>query len=61
MTRAKKKLTAKQMAIARVAKPRGKITGKDFAMLKKNKKRVTVWCANIVVEVVAVVEANGFS
>ena len=42
MTRAKKKLTAKQMAIARVAKPRGKITGKDFAMLKKNKKRVTV-------------------
>ena len=28
------------MAIARVAKPRGKITGKDFAMLKKNKNRV---------------------
>jgi len=41
-TKAKKKLTAKQMLIARIAKPKNRITGKDFAMLKKNKKRVTV-------------------
>ena len=34
-----KKLTAKQMKIARVAKPRNKITGADFKKLQKRKKR----------------------
>ncbi len=33
-----KKLTAKQMKIARVAKPRNKITGADFKKLKKRKR-----------------------
>ena len=35
----RKKLTAKQMKIARVAKPRNKITGKDVAVLRKGKKK----------------------
>ena len=35
---AKKKLTPKQMQIARVAPPRNKITGADFKNLKKGKK-----------------------
>jgi|TARA_B100000085_G_C18254539_1_gene395439 hypothetical protein len=35
---AKKKLTPKQMQIARVAPPRNKITGADFKKLKKGKK-----------------------
>jgi hypothetical protein len=34
----KKKLTPKQMQIARVAPPRNKITGADFKKLKKGKK-----------------------
>jgi len=34
----KKKLTPKQMKIARVAPPRNKITGADFKGLKKSKK-----------------------
>ena len=33
-----KKLTAKQMKIARVAKPRNKIPGADFKKLKKRKR-----------------------
>ena len=33
-----KKLTAKQMKIASVAKPRNKITGADFKKLKKRKR-----------------------
>ena len=33
-----KKLTAKQMKIARVANPRNKITGADFKKLKKRKR-----------------------
>jgi len=32
------KYTKKQKALARVAKPRTKITGADFAKLKKKKK-----------------------
>lgn len=32
-----KKLTAKQMIIARMAKPFNKITGADFKMLKNKK------------------------
>ena len=35
---AKKKLTPKQMRIARVAPPRNKITGADFKKLRKGKK-----------------------
>jgi hypothetical protein len=35
---AKKKLTPKQMQIARVAPPRNKITGADFKKLKKGKR-----------------------
>ena len=35
---AKKKLTPKQMQIARMAPPRNKITGADFKKLKKGKK-----------------------
>ena len=34
----KKKLTPKQMQIAKVAPPRNKITGADFKGLKKGKK-----------------------
>lgn len=34
-----KKLTPKQMKIARVAPPRNKITQADFIALKKSKKR----------------------
>ena len=34
----KKKLTPKQMQIARVAPPRNKITRADFKKLKKGKK-----------------------
>jgi hypothetical protein len=34
-----KKYSKKQMKIARVAPPRNKITGADFAALKKSKKR----------------------
>jgi hypothetical protein len=33
-----RKLSKKQKALARVAKPRNKITGADFAKLKENKK-----------------------
>jgi hypothetical protein len=35
----KKKLSAGQKRIARVAKPYNKITGADFKALKKRKKR----------------------
>ena len=35
---AKKKLTPKQMQIARVAPPRNKITGADFKKIRKGKK-----------------------
>ena len=35
---AKKKLTPKQIQIARVAPPRNKITGADFKKLRKGKK-----------------------
>ena len=34
-----KKLTSKQMKIARVAEPRNKITGADFRKLKMSKKK----------------------
>lgn len=34
-----KKLTSKQMKIARVAEPRNKITGADFKKLKKKKRK----------------------
>ena len=34
-----KKLSKKQKALARVAKPRNKITGADFKKLKKKKTR----------------------
>ena len=34
-----KKLSPKQKKLARVAKPRNKITGADFKMLKSKKKR----------------------
>ena len=34
-----KKLTRKQMKIARVAEPRNKITGADFRKLKMSKKK----------------------
>jgi len=34
-----KKLTRKQMKIARVAEPRNKITGADFKKLKMSKKK----------------------
>ena len=37
--KAKKKYSKKQMKIARVAEPRDKITGADFAKLRKNKKK----------------------
>ncbi len=37
--RKNKKYSKKQMKIARVAPPRDKITGADFAALKKSKKR----------------------
>jgi hypothetical protein len=33
-----RKLSKKQKVLARVAKPRNKITGADFAKLKENKK-----------------------
>jgi hypothetical protein len=33
-----RKLSKKQKALARVAKPRNKITGADFKKLKENKK-----------------------
>ena len=36
---AKKKLTPKQMQIARVAPPRNKITGADFKKLRMSKKK----------------------
>ena len=36
----KKKYTANQMKIARVAIPRDRITGADFAALKKGRKKV---------------------
>ena len=35
----KKKYTAKQMKIARVAEPRDRITGADFRKLRRGKKR----------------------
>tara|TARA_R100001198_G_C5079941_1_gene121942 strand:+ start:250 stop:381 length:132 start_codon:yes stop_codon:yes gene_type:complete len=35
----KKKYTKKQMKIARVAEPRDRITGADFAKLKKSRKK----------------------
>ena len=35
----KKKYTAKQMKIARVAEPRDRITGADFRKLRMSKKR----------------------
>ena len=35
----RKKYSKKQMKIARVAEPRDRITGADFAKLRKNKKR----------------------
>tara|TARA_R100001509_G_scaffold159007_1_gene124882 strand:- start:309 stop:422 length:114 start_codon:yes stop_codon:yes gene_type:complete len=34
-----KKLSPKQKKIARVAKPRNRITGADFKGLRRNKKR----------------------
>jgi hypothetical protein len=34
-----KKLSTKQMKIARVASPRNKITGADFKKLRKGKKK----------------------
>ena len=34
-----RKLSKKQKALARVAKPRNKITGADFKKLKKKKSR----------------------
>jgi|TARA_R100000458_G_C8017932_1_gene78987 hypothetical protein len=34
-----KKLTSKQMKIARVAEPRNKITGADFRKLRMSKKK----------------------
>ena len=37
----KKKYSAGQMKIARVAPPRDKITGADFAKLRKNGKKKT--------------------
>ena len=33
------KYSPKQKRLAKIAKPRDKITGADFAMLKKRKKR----------------------
>tara|TARA_B100000674_G_scaffold304531_1_gene252930 strand:+ start:1529 stop:1660 length:132 start_codon:yes stop_codon:yes gene_type:complete len=39
LEKAKKKYSKKQMKIARVAEPRDRITGADFAKLRKNKKR----------------------
>ena len=36
---AKKRLSPKQKKIARVAKPRNKITGADFQKLRKKKKK----------------------
>ena len=35
----KKKYSKKQMRIARVAEPRDRITGADFAKLRKGKKK----------------------
>lgn len=35
----KKKYTAKQMKIARVAEPRDRITGADFRKLRRGRKR----------------------
>ncbi len=34
-----KKLSSKQKKIARVAKPRNRITGADFKKLRKNKRK----------------------
>ena len=36
----KKRLTDKQMKIARVAEPRNRITAADFTKLRKNKKTI---------------------
>ena len=36
---AKKRLSPKQKKIARVAKPRNRITGADFKKLRKGKKK----------------------
>jgi len=38
----KKRLTDKQMKIARVAEPRNRITAADFTKLRKNKNRSVV-------------------
>ena len=38
----RKKYTAKQMKIARVAEPRDRITGADFRKLKMSKKKKRV-------------------
>jgi hypothetical protein len=38
----KKRLTDKQMKIARVAEPRNRITSADFTKLRKNKNRSVV-------------------
>ncbi len=37
-----KKLSSKQKKIARVAKPRNRITGADFKKLRKNKRKTYV-------------------
>ena len=37
-----KKLSTKQKKIARVAKPRNRITGADFKKLKKKKERISM-------------------
>tara|TARA_Y100001937_G_scaffold32083_1_gene45868 strand:- start:347 stop:505 length:159 start_codon:yes stop_codon:yes gene_type:complete len=37
--RKRKKLSSKQKKIARVAKPRNRITGADFKKLRRRKKR----------------------
>tara|TARA_R100001224_G_scaffold81427_1_gene51215 strand:+ start:32 stop:151 length:120 start_codon:yes stop_codon:yes gene_type:complete len=39
MPKGKKGYSKKQMKIARVAPPRNKITGADFAALRKKKKK----------------------
>lgn len=38
MKHSRKGYSAKQMKIAKMARPRNKITGADFAVLRKNKK-----------------------
>ena len=38
----RKRLTDKQMKIARVAEPRNRITSADFTKLRKNKNRAVV-------------------